>query len=196
MRNIPIKRILWIILFVSILVFSVLTFFKISRPQLEVFVTGDHNPIDNMVYLDAKLLYPSGLNGVYYKTSAGAGSPEVILRGPFIKTSETTVSMTLFGDAKVEISIDKNTPENIARGVINDASAEIAEIRVFDKTVVFRVFNAGVLDSEGDDSYPAVIVYDLESNNWIRLGNENISRAGGIKISEAAAEYFYGLENE
>lgn len=196
MRSLQIKRIVVSAIFLTLLALGVWIFLQVSRPYLEVGVTGEHNPIKNSVSIDNARAFPSGEGGVIYKSRVGVGTHTVTLRGPFIKTAEATVSLSFFGKQTLELKSEPWAPEDIARSVMNDATVEIRDVRLFDESIVFSVFSEQVLDEAGDDSYPVVLYYDQDVNTWKRLNDQGLSGTGEIKIPDDVAEYFYELENE
>ncbi len=190
------KRIFLAVVILGILGGAIWVFLQVSKPSLEVTVTGNHNPIESRVYLGEERLYPSGPGGTIYKTRTWPGNHTATLRGPFIQDGQAKVSLSFFGKEQIEINGNPRTAEDIVRSVMSGTSGNIEGIRTFGLTIVFVIHNASEPEHGDETSYPIMITYDTKTNEWLRIDSQKVSNHSDLEIPQAAADYYYSLNNE
>lgn len=189
------KKLVGITIAGTLVLFAVLAFLQASKPRLEIVIAGEHNPVENHVSIDGSLLSPSGEGGTAYVTKTSAGSRQISIDGPFIRSKKEAVYLSLFGNEKLELRAETRSPDDIAREVIGSSLTNIWGLRVFGTAIVFSVTDTDVADTD-EHSHPILILYNDKSRAWERLDGSEVSSIEEVKVPEAGIEYFYELDNE
>lgn len=188
-------RHLLIVVALSVIVFVVSLLPGYARPKIVVTVTGEHNPIEDLVFVNDVRVFPSGEGGRTYTARGKSGENKITLNGPYIKQSEASVSASYFDQQKVEMPVVSRNMEAIIRETLDEPTADIRGLREYRRSGVL-VFS---LDSP---KHPAqteeyvndvLLYYDEVARSWLNLTLSLLANPDFFTVDEAARDYFHEL---
>jgi len=180
-----------------VLVVVAVGFRSIFKPQSTFVISGEHNPVENYLYVNGVRLFPQGEGGKNYIGKLESGKNTVVFHGPLIKTISYDINAGLIGGNKVvELSVVSLVPEDIVKDLFGDTKVKPEGSRFFydSKIIVSSVLN---IDEDGEENYSVVMLrYDLENGVWKNITEEFLADFRKYSLGDNVLNYFYGLDEE
>lgn len=176
------------------IIFIVVVFLTVFKPSITVTVTGNHNPVNNYLFLNEKRIFPDGVGGTKYTSKLKAGNNNLELRGPLINTEKLKIDAGLVGGTQLkELASTTRNTEDIVKETYNNPSATFKKSQYFDETSTIVAY-AYENDSEGNSGV-VVFQYNQKNGDWENITDGFLKNQSNYNIGDSAVKYLGGFDD-
>ena len=169
------KKLVIMIGVVCILVFvAVFGYFRIAYETIDITVSGSHNPVANILFVNGKQSYPRGEGGNNYRERVKKGVVTLLYGGPFV--------------SKIEKKVDSSTANHLLEASPSNPSSVLVQGGVEEFVFGRRDDWLVIRGTERNESVVYIFNFSYASLEWTPVLSGSKLDFGDQKISKAPLE--------